>query len=47
MKTENRTKKSLIALTDYCFDWKYYFCPKNTDFLQKILTSAKLRGLRY
>ena len=43
-KTENRTKKSLILLSQYCFEEKYYFCQKAPDFCKKKLPTAKLRG---
>ena len=47
IKTENKTKKSLTQLSHYCFEQRYYFGQKMLIFLQKILTSAKLRGPWY
>ena len=37
-KPESRIKKSLTQLSQYCFEWKYYFGQKYGDFLQKMLT---------
>ena len=40
-KTENRTKKSLTQLSQYCYE--YYFCQKMVIFCKKMLTSSRLR----
>ena len=34
-KNENRTKKSLIQLSQCCFGYQVLLLPKNTIFLQK------------
>ena len=34
-KNENRTKKSLIQLSHYCFEQSYYFCQKIHIFCKK------------
>ena len=44
---ENRTKKSLTQLSHYLLLVKVLFWTKNNNFLQKMLTSAKLRGSRH
>ena len=43
IKAENRTKKSLTQLSDYCFEWRYHFCQKMLIFCKKKLTFSKLR----
>ena len=42
-KTENRTKKSFNTALIILLSVKVLFLPKNSDFLQKMLTSAELR----
>ena len=32
-KAENETKKFSTQLSYYCFEKRFYFCQKNTDFL--------------
>ena len=44
---ENRTKKSLTQLSHYLLLVKVLFWTKNNNFLQKMLTSAKLRWPRH
>ena len=44
---ENRTKKSLTQLSQYWLSKGILYWQKNVDFLQKMLTSAKLRGSWY
>ena len=44
-KTENRTKKYLIELSYDCFEWRYYFFSKNTDFLLKRAGFSKFKGV--
>ena len=34
-KTESRTKKSLTQHSHYCFEYRFYFGEKNSDFFQK------------
>ena len=34
-KTDNRTKKSLIQLSHYCFEYRYQFCQKMHSFCKK------------
>ena len=50
-KNENRTKKSLIQLSHYCFELSYYFgqkplifCKKNAD-ISKIMKTVVLKGV--
>ena len=44
-KTENRTKKSLTQLLCYCFEYKYYFCKKNANFLEKNDGLSKIKSV--
>ena len=46
-KTEKRTKKSLIQLSHYCFEWRYYFCQKTLIFCKKNTDAIKIKGALY
>ena len=46
-KTENRTKKTSNTALTLLFCVKILFWTKNAIFLQKMLTSAKLKGPRH
>ena len=42
-KTESITKKSLIELSSYCFEERYYFCRKIAD-ISKIKRALEVKG---